>query len=71
MLLKKYNITLNEQRSFTYKVATWLYVSLYLIIRFTSFFGVDETGPPSSEWLSITQQLPEKEENYDRNTFSY
>lgn len=70
MLLMKYSITLNKQWSFTYKVATWLYISLYLMVPFISYFGVDETGVQNSEWLSITQLLLEQEENNDKNIFS-
>lgn len=71
MLLTKYSIILNKQWSFTYKLATWLYISLYLMVPFISYFGVDETGVKNSEWLSITQLLLKKEENNDKNIFSY
>ena len=71
MLLMKYSITLNEQWSFTYKAATWLYLSLYLRVCFISYFGVDETGVQNSEWLSITQLLLEEGENNDMDIFSY
>lgn len=68
----KYSIiTLNEQWSFIYKVATWLYISLYLMVSFISYFRVDETAVQNSEWLSITQLLLEQEENNDKNIFSY
>lgn len=60
----KYSIiTLNEQWSFIYKVATWLYISLYLMVSFISYFRVDETAVQNSEWLSITQLLLEQEQN--------
>lgn len=52
-------------------MATWLYITLYLVIPSIYSFGVDETGVQNSEWLSITWLLLEEGENNDTDVICY
>lgn len=52
-------------------MATWLYITLYLVIPSIYSFGVDEMGVQNSEWLSITWLLLEEGENNDTDVICY